>query len=245
MNYQEYVLNRQEKIGLFLAGAAFCLLTGILFYDSPLPMFLVLILYKPTKLFYSKYRLEKIRKDLRTGFQDFLNFAAISFSSGRHLAESVQEAEKNLEFMYRESAPILQEIRVLRKGMEKKEDEVLLLRNLYDRCGIEEVRDFLECYEINRSSGGNLIHAMENTARMISEKIRIEKEIEIMGEEKKLEGRILLLMPFLLLTFLRISSPDYIHILYEGIRGRFVMTAVLALLGIACFLTERILKIEI
>ncbi len=87
--------------------------------------------------------------------------------------------------------------------------------------------------------------AIYKISDLICQKIEVEKEIKQIISQRKFEGKIITVMPILVLLFLRILSPEYLSIMYTGLPGRIAMT--LALMGIymAYRMIERITDIEI
>lgn len=73
----------------------------------------------------------------------------------------------------------------------------------------------------------------------------IEKEIKTLVAQKKLEGKIITVMPLCVIIFLNIISPDYLQVLYSTFAGRIVMTLALAGMATAYLMTERLTDIEV
>ena len=69
--------------------------------------------------------------------------------------------------------------------------------------------------------------------------------LDIMASQKVFEGRIVGLMPFVMILFLRFTSPSYMRVMYETFLGRILMSVSLAIIVTAFVITERITKIEI
>ena len=63
--------------------------------------------------------------------------------------------------------------------------------------------------------------------------------------QKRFEGNIITAMPLIVIMFLNVFSPDYLEPLYKTLSGRLIMTAALAGLVAAHFMTRRITKIEV
>ena len=72
-----------------------------------------------------------------------------------------------------------------------------------------------------------------------------EEEIQDMLTAKKMEGRIMQVVPFLLVLYLQSSSPGFFNPLYHNIMGYGVMTAMLALYIAATLWSRRIMDIRV
>ena len=66
-----------------------------------------------------------------------------------------------------------------------------------------------------------------------------------MSAQKKTEGKLITVMPVVLILFLSVVSPEYIEPLYGTTAGRIVMTAVIIIMVFAYVLVERITAIEV
>ena len=77
------------------------------------------------------------------------------------------------------------------------------------------------------------------------DKITIEREIHTITVQKRFEAKILTVIPFLVMLFLQFASPDYLSPMYEGIKGRLLMTAALAGIVLSYVISMKLTKIEV
>jgi len=75
--------------------------------------------------------------------------------------------------------------------------------------------------------------------------MNIEREIKAVTAQKKLEGRLIALMPVAMLLILNLLSPSYIVPLYSGLPGRLIMTGCLGAGLWGLLMMERISNVEI
>ncbi len=90
-----------------------------------------------------------------------------------------------------------------------------------------------------------MTQVITETTAILTEKMRILREIHTLTAQKQLEGRIITIMPIGVIACLNIFSPDYLEVLYTTLTGRLVMTIALGGIVFAHVLTGRILAIEI
>ena len=90
-----------------------------------------------------------------------------------------------------------------------------------------------------------MIVAIEAAAKTIGEKIEMENNIKLLAKQKIIEGRVIAVIPVIIILFLRICSTGYIKPMYEGIGGKIIMLLALSISVTAIFLSERICKIEV
>lgn len=93
--------------------------------------------------------------------------------------------------------------------------------------------------------GGDLEKIILRTSEILTDKMNIDREIKAITAQKKLEGRLIALMPVIMLLILNILSPSYMAPLYEGLMGRLIMTACIAITFWGIWLMEKISKVEI
>ena len=84
-----------------------------------------------------------------------------------------------------------------------------------------------------------------NTADVIGQKIELLAEIDVMLTGKKMEQRIMLLIPLFIMGYISLTSPGYFMPLYQNPMGILVMSACLLLYATAYLLSEKIMEIHI
>ncbi len=86
---------------------------------------------------------------------------------------------------------------------------------------------------------------IERTARNIAEKQEVIQEIDAILAAKKLEHRIMSLVPFGIIVYTWISFPGFADALYGNATGVIVMTICLGIYAAAFYLGERITEVVI
>lgn len=236
----------KEMISFLLSSYLLVFLVTYLFYNSiflSLSSFLVYPLFrKPYFRYIEKQRI----KNLQNQFRDLLYSFSASFAAGRQMTEALIEAKDTLEEMYPKEAPIVQELTIMTGQLkEAKETEERVFIEFASRCKVSDITTFVDVYVTCRSTGGNMERAILKTVKVLLEKMEIQEEIRVMTSQKKLEGKIITSLPFLILLLLRITSPSYLVVLYETLMGRLMMTGALILIYIAYYLIEKITTIEV
>jgi tight adherence protein B len=245
-SYAEYDLSMREKIRFLLLCIPGLMAAGYLFYHSILLSLLLSFLSCPGLRLYRTHLAERRRRELKDQFRDVLYSVSASVSAGRHVPEALHEAAHNMRLIYREDSLIVQELDYMVKLMkEYRESEEEILKDFAVRTGIEDISDFVDIYLTCRETGGDLIRVLEKTSEIIMDKITIEKEIHAITVQKRFEARILTGIPFIILIFLHLVSPDYLSAMYEGAEGRILMTAALGGIGFAYYWGMRLTDISV
>ena len=89
------------------------------------------------------------------------------------------------------------------------------LRDLARRTELLEVKIFVVALSVHREAGGNLSVLLERLAEVIRERYRIRGQIRTFTAEGKLQAKILLALPFVVLLALLLTSPDYAKLLFH------------------------------
>lgn len=246
VRYDEYHLSIKEYILFFAAGYAGCFFLLLVFYNDLLlstaggfGCIFALPVYKD-------HLCRKRRALLETQFRDFLYAVSSSVAAGRQLLRALEDAEETLLAVYPTSSPLCVELHALNRAVrEERKDEGMLLKDLAERSGSPDIRDFADVYILCRQLGGDMEEVISNTAGIMTDKMAIRREINMLTAQKQLEGRIISAMPLLVIMGLNVFAPDYLTVLYTTLAGRLIMTAALGGILAAFLISQKLLDISI
>lgn len=245
MDYRNYQLSFSEKVKYGLLYMGFFLLIAKLFYDSFLVGIAGIILL-PLFFRQKKKTLAKKRQEqLVLAFKDLILSFSGALKAGYSVENAFLEAYKDLKFMYEEENDILKECKLICNQMKNNQVLEHLIWDFGERSGQRDIQDFASVFVLAKRSGGNLSAMIQNTSQIISEKIEVKREIQIMFAAKKMEQTIMNVVPFAIILYIRITSPGYFDVLYGNIAGVLVMSACLAVYGFSYFLSRKIMNIEV
>jgi tight adherence protein B len=245
-NYFEYEFSKEEAKFYFVGSTLLLFVLGYLFYSN---IFLAICFSVSSIYFskvYKKIMLSKRRRDLNFQFRDLLFSISSSISSGRQMMEAIKESRETLDMIYSENDYINIEVnKIYNRLINSKESLDTVLIEFSKKCLIEDITNFVDIYLTCRHTGGDINKVISKTCSLIMDKINIQKELETLTANKKLEGKILVVIPLITLLLLKIFSPDYIAVLYTTSIGKLIMT--FALLGIVSsyLLILKITQIEL
>ena len=187
----------------------------------------------------------KRRTDLKLQFKDALQAISAALQAGYSMENAIVEAHHDMENMYGERSLIAEELAVIIGGIRNNRTVEELFVNLAKRSGIEDIRDFVEVFTLAKRGGGDLISVIRVCSVTIGDKIETSKEIETLIAAKKLEGRIMDVVPCFMMLYMDLSSPGFFDVLYRTLLGRVLMTICLAAYLGAILLSERIMSVEV
>lgn len=244
-DYREYVLSLKEYVFYVALAAGLEMAVVYTFYRS----WMVFLIVLPAALIYPFFKRtelrEKRKNELKIQFKEAIQFMASSISAGYSTENALKVTTGNLIDLYGEEAMITREFRniALKIRMNRTMEE--LFRDLGERSGVEEIRNFAEIFAVSKRSRGELVPVVNHVSGVIGDKIAVHEEILNMTSEKKFEQKIMNGMPFFIILYVDMSSPGFFTPMYTSLLGRTVMTVALILYVAAILLARKILDIKV
>ena len=234
---------RYEKKQLIL-GAFLGLFICWLFYDR---MFLVIFLIPflfPWMRYQRKKKLQKQREYLRKEFREMMLLISNGLSVGYSMENALKMACAELKQQQQESL-LVKELEMLTTSLKVNEPVDKRLLVMAERIQLEELGQFAEIVSIVRKNGGNLIEIIGKSADHLNQTMQIKEEIDTMTAAKRMEKKVMSVMPYGILLYVRLATPDYFENLYGSIPGILLSTVSLLALAVANIWAERVVDIEI
>jgi tight adherence protein B len=89
------------------------------------------------------------------------------------------------------------------------------LLNLHARMQNEDLYLVITAVNINMQVGGNLANMLEVVTGTIRERSRLFCELRALTSQQRFSGYVLTLLPFIIVAFLFVVSPEYISRLFQ------------------------------
>ena len=245
MDYKRYRLSKKEAAIVILESIAISVLISKLFFDSFWGMTaspaILLILWKKT----IERKLEERKKKVAMEFQTMLKNVSSSLLAGFSLENAFVEAEKELKQMYGEKSYMFLELQNINKkvGMNIPIEEPL--EDLAERTGMEDIYNFIDILSFAKRAGGNFVEIIDNTINKMWAKYETAREIDVAISAKKLEQKVMSVIPVVLLAYMKLTSAEYMSVLYGNVAGVLFMTVCLLVYGGAIHLAGKILQIKV
>ena len=178
-------------------------------------------------------------------FKDLILSLSANQRAGYSIENAFREAYRDMEMLYGLKSPICQEVRHIILGLENNVVLEKLLYSLGVRSSQQDIMQFADVFLIAKRSGGNMTDILEKTAAVIEQKIETDKEIQLMISAKKMEQKIMNMVPFLIIFYIGTTSKGFFDVLYHNLIGIVIMTICLGFYGAAYLLSKRIVEIEV
>ncbi len=201
---------------------------------------------------FSIYRREKKRelsakrsRELQTQFKDAILSISASQKVGYSLENSFRLAYEDMILLYGKDSVICGELYMISMGLS---NNVVLEKLLYDfgkRSQTEDIIEFAEVFAAAKRNGGNMTEIIERSVTVIEEKVETEKEIQIILASRRMEQKIMNVIPFGILLYISVTSKGFFDVLYHNLPGVIFMTICLFVYLGAVLLSRNIVLIEV
>ena len=230
-DYRAYAFSWKERLRMAAVYAACSGSFAYLFYRSR-AVFLLLWIFYPL---YAGRRKRAL----------ILKRQAASMAAGYSIENAFREAYAEMRMQYGTGGLMTEELRYMNSCLSLNIPLEQFLYDFANRSGLEDVRSFCEVFVFAKRSGGDFIQIIHLTAARISEKNELMEAIQTEISGKKMEQKLMNLMPLFILLYVSFSFEGYLDGMYHNTLGILVMTACLAAYAGAYLLSEKIMAISV
>lgn len=246
-----YIMKLLKRLAMFNPGMKFvwrCIIvfcvfscvTGYIFYNN---IWYGIILVPIFPFLYKREKHKYIQRQKRI-FADEFNSVIEMLSANLNAGYSLENAFVNVtrEFgrVHSDSIYMRRELLKIINGLRCNYSVEALIIELGEMCDIDDVREFGSLLATAKRYGGNIIRLIKQTKDNIMQKNVVILEIETTIAAKKMEGNIMLFMPYFIVLYMKITNGQYISGIYETVSGKIVMTAMLGMWFLAMLLIQKI-----
>lgn len=244
-NYWQQDIRKTEYLKAALKGVTTIIVISYLFYRT----WICAILFSPYLIWYmkswEKQAIKKKQADFRLQFKEAILSLSRALNVGYSVENAMQETIRDLQDIYKKNELILRELSYMVRQMQMNVPAERVLTEWAGRTGDEDVQTFVTVFAMAKRSGGDTLAIIRNVVRQMGEKIDVEREVETVMTAKKLEFRVMTMIPLGMIAYLRLSFPEFLGVLYGNVAGAIVMTICLAIYVGAYEMGRRIVEIEV
>ncbi len=228
-----------------IKAVIFSVITGILFYNSILASLAFLPFWHLYKKIGSAAIAEKKKFKLNMDFSDAISCLAGVLEGGSSIENAIGQTYRDMTISHAEESMIMKELKYIDTQLKNNiriEDAFL---DLARRTGIEDVRSFADVFATAKRTGGNTIAIIRETSGTIRTKTEVARELRTVMASKKFESDIMRAIPYFMIAYLRLSSPEMLAPLYGNLKGMAFMSLMLVIYVGMSFLAARIVRIRV
>ena len=245
MDYKRCQLSVKDHMQYLAVSMVISGLIAWLFYHSVYGMCLIIPIGIICRGRYRKQLMEKRQAELVMQFKDGMQAVSAALLAGYSVENAWHEAEKELVKLHGKNALLAKEFHRMNAKLKVNQQIEHLLTDFAVRSGCEDILSFAEIFEFAKRSGGDFVKIIRATITKINQKIEVEREIEMLISGKKLEGKIMNVMPLFILAYLNLTSRDFLTVLYGSSWGKLLMSIALIVYVITIKLSEYIMDIRV
>lgn len=187
------------------------------------------------------YRTDSYTKSFNA-FIEFLNHMSTYLSVGYSFKNAIMKFDGNDGSHPRHMCVTMKAMQnvIVFNGTDQKLFEVL-----YEQYPIKEMESFQNLMQIALLAGSQSSYIVNVTLDLLYLKSKTQSEVEVILFQKKLEQMILCLAPLAIIGFIKLTSSQYLSILYTTLPGRLVMVFAFGILILMKITADHIVKIEL
>ncbi|MCR4904392.1 MAG: type II secretion system F family protein [Butyrivibrio sp.] len=239
-----YRLTKEDLI-ILLKGTGLCILLGYTFYNSVFAVIIMLPAIIPFFVYQKRKIKEKACKELGIQFKDAILSVTTAGKAGYSIENAFNEAVQDMLSLYGKNSLIYKEMKRITIGLKNNLILEDMLTDLGERSGNMDIQEFAAVFAVAKRSGGNMTEILNSSIRMISRRIDVEKEIDVLIASKRMETRIMEAVPFFIILYVSATNKGFFEPLYANVLGKAVMTVCMVIYIAAVYMAEKIIDIEI
>lgn len=178
-------------------------------------------------------------------FQDALQSLEAQLNVGYSMENAIKEVQRDLQIMYDKKTLIVREFTYMARQLNLNVTAEIAWKDFAARIALPEVDTFVTVFSLAKRSGGDSIMIIKNAVRQLGDKAEVKREIDTVIAAKKLEFRVMSMIPFGIIAYMRLTFPEFMSGLYGNLPGVIFMSICLAAYSAAWNLGCKIVEIEV
>jgi tight adherence protein B len=244
-NYWQQDIRRREYYKAFLQGILLIGVISYLFYGT----FLGAILLSPYLIRYMRsweeQTIKKRKQEFQLQFKEAMEGLSSALNVGYSVENAMRETLEELQILYKKEELIVREFRYMVHQLDMNLPVETILKEFAKRTQDDKVTTFVEVFSMGKRSGGNMRGIIRNAVCQIGEEIDVRREIDTIMAAKKLEFKVMSVIPFAMICYIKVSFPQFVDVLYGNLLGIAVMTVCLIIYVVSYELGKRIVEVEV
>ena len=216
-----------------------------LFYESIIAFVVMLPLGGIYFLFWERDLIHKKELEFEEQFKEAISSISVSLRVGYSVENAMRETRKDLAVLYKEDTAIQREFTHMVRQIYLQVPMEKIMEEWAERVEQEDVRNFVNVFTLAKRSGGNMLRIIQNSIVQIRDKIEVRSEIETILAARKYEFKVMSVIPFGMIAYMKVSFPEFMNILYGNVIGIGVMSICLLVYCGAYVLGSKIVNIEV
>ena len=190
-------------------------------------------------------RRERRKARMLVEFKEFMILIVQGLQTGYSLERGIKQAENELKRLYPNDSVLLPYAHVMNQKISMNVQLEKAFMEFAMSVGLEEAISLAEIIAFAKRSGGDYGKNIRETAMKIEDNLAVKQDIETITTEKRLELKVMCVMPIGILAYITLTSKGFVAPLYGNLAGVFIMTACLIAYGFLIMLGKKIIDIKV
>lgn len=218
---------------------------AFLFYDT----WVAAIALLPISILYlHQWREECCQRkeaEFREQFRDAMQSMSSALKVGYAVENAIRTTEKELHALYGEETRIRIEFEQMVHKLDMNRSAEQVLQEFARQVKQEDAEHFAIVFSAAKRMGGDSISILKSTIRILGDKMEVEREIQTMLAAKRLEFRLMCVIPLGMVFYMRLAFPEFLSVLYGSTMGVVMMTICLGVYIFAYQMGKKMIRIEV
>lgn len=194
---------------------------------------------------WEKQTIQKKKQDFQLQFKEAIEGLSSALNVGYSVENAMRETLEELQILYKKEELIVREFRYMVHQLDMNLSIEAILKAFAKRTEDDEVQTFVEVFSMAKRSGGNMREIIRNAVCQIGEEIDVKREIDTIMAAKRLEFKVMSVIPFAMICYIKVSFPEFVDVLYGNPLGIAVMTVCLFIYVASYELGKKIVEVEV
>lgn len=238
-------IGKRDDLKPILQAVALTIVVAFLFYRSVFALALGVVIVPFWMKLYKKEQQENRTSKMLQEFKEYMMLIAQGLQAGYSLERAIAQSEKELFRLYPKDSVLLPHVHIMNQKISMNVQLEKAFLEFGNAVGLEEAMSLAEIISFAKRSGGDYGKNIRETALKIEENLAVKQDIETITTEKRLELKVMCVMPIGILAYITITSKSFIAPLYGNLLGVVVMSFCLIAYGLLIKVGKRIIDIKI
>lgn len=215
---------------------------GKIFYGS---FFMGFVLTPLTVFLYRERKeqiLQKKKNILERQFKDMLIAVSDGLKTGYSVENAIKGSYKDMKLLYGKDSVICKEIKIMISQMKLNVGTEKVVNEFAQRMQLKNAKLFSEVFCVSKRTGGSMPQVIKSVTDNIVLKEETREEIYTSITEKRMEQKVMTVIPIFMIVYILIASPDFLNIMYETLAGKLIMTGCILAYVTAYLWGEKIIR---
>ena len=235
-------ISKKEMLANLVMIELVVIIVGKLFYGS----FIAGVIISPLSMLIYKERKKQIiqrkTRQLEIQFKDMLISVSDALKVGYSFENAIRECYRDMCSIYGVDSVICGEIKIMISQIKLNIRTQEVVDNFAKRVDLKNAKLFSQIFQVAKSTGGNMTEIIKSVTDDIVLKETTRDEITASVTEKRMEQRIMSVIPIFIILYITVTTPGFLDVMYASVLGKLIMTGCIAAYVMAYLWGERIIQ---